>query len=371
MTSRGVPCGPTRTERRAAIDIGTNSVRLLVADVAASAPSTGGESGIVPVWRNLATPRLGRGVDGRGRLSDEAMDAAAAAVHALAQQAREYGAVAVTVIGTSALRDAANQESFTSLVRRRTGLDVRVLSGEEEAALAFLGAVRGTAAVRTADSRAAAPDSGASPANSRRAPEAGREAVFVLDVGGGSTELVRGAEDGAMHWALSVDVGAVRMTEQCVRSDPVSREDWARLVGVVQAKLQPLWLSLARRPAPTGQLDAPGTPAKGGGRLIAVGGTATTLAAMHRRLRTYDPDLVHGHTLSRADVAAMLEALKSASLAQRRTWPGLHPQRADIILAGAVIVHQVMAGLGARRLTVSESDLLEGVLLRAAAVVDP
>lgn len=322
-----------QTQRRAVIDIGTNSVRLLVADVDASED----DLSLRPVWRNLAAPRLGRGVDRYGRLDEEAMIAAVDAVRDLAEQAREHGAAVIDVIGTSALRDAENRETFMARLQRHTGLAVRVLSGREEAAAAFLGAVRG-----------AWPEARAR----------GSEMVAVLDVGGGSTELVVGTADGAMRAAHSVDVGAVRMTELCVHSDPISTEDWGRLVAVTQAKLQPLLSRLGAH-----SMDAPG-------KLLAVGGTATTLAAMHQQLREYDPDRVHGYTLSRAQVARLIEALKGASVAERRTWPGLHPQRADIILAGAVIVHQVMAGLGAEDITVSESDLLEGVLLKGP-VVDP
>lgn len=321
------------SQRRAVIDIGTNSVRLLVADVDASAEKVS----LRPVWRGLATPRLGRGVDRTGRLAEDAIIATVEAVDDLARQAREHGAKVIDVIGTSALRDAENREAFIARTHRHTGLYVQVLSGREEAAAAFFGAVR---------------DTGPDP------DEHGSDTVYVLDVGGGSTELVMGTADGTMREAHSVDVGAVRMTELCVHSDPINAEDWGRLVAIVQAKLQPLLSAVAGQTAET--------PVK----LLAVGGTATTLAAMQQQLRQYDRDRVHGYTLTRAQVARIIEALKAAPVAERRAWPGLHPQRADIILAGAVIVHQVMAGLSADELTVSDSDLLEGVLLKGP-VVDP
>lgn len=335
-------CAGAQAVRRAVIDIGTNSVRLLVADVAPGGTPERGPVRLMPVRRDLATTRLGRGVDRRGRLSAAAMNDTLDAAAAFANEARRLGAEHIAVVGTSALRDAANRDAFIDMARRRAGLEVRVLSGREEAALAFLGAVRGTAAA------------GAGPA----APDGGM--VFVLDVGGGSTELILGTAGGAVHGAHSVDVGAVRVTELCVHSDPISLSDWALLLTAVEARLQPLWDAL----------EAQGPPPAREARLVAVGGTATTLAAMHQRLEVYDPDRVHGHTLSRADVEAVIAVLRPLTVAQRRALPGLHPQRADIILAGAVIVLQVMAGLGARKLTVSESDLLEGVLLQGA-LVDP
>lgn len=323
--------------RRAVVDIGTNSVRLLVADLLTPGDAAGVADGVRlrHVHRDLAMPRIGRGVDRSGRLSEEAMGAAAAVVRSFVDKARQLGAEVIDVVGTSALRDAVNRDVFVELVRRECGVDVRVITGREEAELSFLGAVRGTPLSRR--------DAGAS------APEVGSDAVYVLDIGGGSTELVRGRADGAMESAVSVDVGAVRMTELCVQSDPISERDWERLVREVRIRVQPL-LS-ARDP---------------NALLLAVGGTATTLAAMKQRLVVYDPQRVHGFVLTRSDVEQLADALRAAPVAERRTWPGLQPERADIILAGAVIACQVMAGLDASTMIVSESDLLEGILLKGA-----
>ena len=339
----------SRPSRRAVIDVGTNSVRLLVADVAVHE----GAVRLSHVHRDLAMPRLGRGVDRTGRLSDDAMQAAAGVVESFVRQARELGAENVEVIGTSALRDAVNRDEFIALVRRRADVEVRVISGRDEAALSFLGAVRGTpVAVPGAAVPAPAPGAGEG-AHARKAGCETRPAeappVYVLDIGGGSTELVRGRADGTMESAVSVDVGSVRMTELCVRSDPVSDADWTRLVEEVRARLAPIQALRA-----------------GAGVLLAVGGTATTLAAVKQRLRVYDPRRVHGFVLTRQDVAELAEALRQTPVAQRRTWPGLQPQRADVIVAGAVIAREVLSCLGAERLVVSESDLLEGVLIRSA-----
>lgn len=325
-----------RLQRRAVIDIGTNSVRLLVADL--SRGDRPGDVALTPVLRGLETPRLGRGVDRARRLNNDAMQAAAAAVRAFAEQARSVGAKVVDVIGTSALRDAANRDEFLQLVKRECGLAVRVIDGQEEAELSFLGAVRGV--------HAAPPDN---------------TVVYVLDVGGGSTELVRGSARGTMESVISVDVGAVRMTELCVRSDPISDGDWERLVFEVRSRLRSLWRNESSAHAPVSAHHSLSASAS----LLAVGGTATTLAAMKQRLHVYDPERVHGFALWRQDVEELIRALRFAPVAQRRTWPGLQPQRADIILAGAVIVHEVMTGLNVASVTVSESDLLEGVMLRS------
>lgn len=349
--------GEART-RRAVVDIGTNSVRVLVADlVAENNRYDPGGVRLVPVWRDLESPRLGRGVDRAGRLAEESMRAAAAAVREFVAKARRLGAEAVEVVGTSALRDAANREEFVELVRREAGVDVRVISGREEAALTFLGAVRGTpmghrpTARGDAQGRRGAYAQGGPALGMAAAEELESATVYVLDIGGGSTELARGRADGTMESAVSVDAGAVRLTELCVHSDPISSGDWQRLVAEVRARLEPLWSMRAR-----------------GATLVAVGGTATTLAAMRLRLHVYDPMRVHGFVLARGDVARLVGALRRTTVAERRAWPGLQPRRADIILAGAVIAHEVMVGLGMDRMMVSESDLLEGVLLPGAGV---
>ncbi|REJ36343.1 MAG: phosphatase [Bacillota bacterium] len=321
--------------RWAAIDIGTNSVRLLVAEVRGDT--------VVAVRRALRLTRLGQGVDRERRLAPEAAARTVAAVAELAQQARDMQAKDIVIAGTSALRDARDRADFCREVERTTGLPVYILSGPGEAALSFMGAVRGLASV-------AGDGEGTGPA---------RE-VWVVDVGGGSTEVVRGTAQGQVVARASADVGAVRMTEAAVRSDPVSAEDWCHLTAAIEQGLAPLWQALL------GDGQAEGVPAPVGGLFVGVGGTVTTLAAMDQQLDPYDPDKVHGYRLSRSAVAGMLERMRAATVAERRTWPGLQPQRADIILSGTAIVLAVMTRLGADSLLVSEADLLDGLILWAA-----
>lgn len=305
---------------RAVIDIGTNSVRLLVGSV------RGGR--FTAALQAMHQPRLGEGVDGTQRLAPAAMSRTSDALGDLLQRARRAGATSVAVIGTSALRDAVNRAQFIEKVSREHGVDVQVLSGDAEASLSFYGAVRGVAAAT------ALPDDGD---------------VFVLDVGGGSTELARGSPSGEMIARVSVDVGAVRMSEQCIASDPPSASDWHRLTRAVGDGLLPLQeIALAKSPV-----------------LLAVGGTATTLAAVDIGAPRYEPERVHGHALTRKTVDALLAEMTRRTAAERRTLPTMQPERADIIVAGAFIVSRAMDVVRAERLIVSEADLLLGALDRA------
>lgn len=364
---------------RAVIDIGTNSVRLLVADTVGDA--------IEPIVQRLRMPRLGQGVDRSRRLSPEAMERTAAAIGELVAEARAAGAKSVKVVGTSALRDAANRQEFVDLVRKEHGLHVAVLSGHEEAALSFRGAVLGLSVL------AGRSNPGAAKAGILH--DLLRDFVCVLDVGGGSTELTCGTVAGDVLGRSSVDVGAVRMTEQCIASDPPTDSDWKRLGYAVARGLQPFWKQRPEQPLeqpPAQQLEQspaqrleqwpaqqpkrpPGQPSiasSGASRfdaepplLIAVGGTATALAAIDLGLPEYDSRKVHGHVLTAAAVAALLARLGRCTAAERAALPAMQPERADIIVAGTFIVNRVMEELGAERLIVSEADLLAGVLLKS------
>jgi exopolyphosphatase/guanosine-5'-triphosphate,3'-diphosphate pyrophosphatase len=297
------------TVRVAAIDIGTNSTRLLVADADGGA--------LREVERLLEITRLGDRVDADGELAEASMRRVETCVARYAERARELDASTPLAVATSAVRDAANGAGFMRRLEQRCGVRTRVLTGEQEARLTLRGVV-----------------SGGRPAG----------AVVVCDIGGGSTELIAG-EDGRVGFAVSLNMGCVRMSERHLHSDPPTDEEVAAL----------------RREA-AGMLPGD-VPA---GSLIGVAGTITTLATIDLGLDEEIPERVDGHELSADAVAAQLDRLAALSLEQRREVRGLMPERASTIVAGTAILAELMRHLGAERLTVSERDILHGAALVAA-----
>jgi exopolyphosphatase / guanosine-5'-triphosphate,3'-diphosphate pyrophosphatase len=297
--------------RVGAVDLGTNSTRLLIADV------RGGE--LEEVERLLEITRLGDRVDTEGRLSDAGMDRVHRVLDRYAARAAELGAERVVATATSAVRDAANGREFLAEVGRRHGFETRLLSGREEAELTYRGVT------------------------SRLAAGPG---TLVCDIGGGSTELVLGGPDGVVD-ATSLDIGCVRMSERCLHSDPPSAAELAALRSAV-AEILPEALTAAVR------------------TLVGVAGTITTLAAIDLDLEREVPELVDGHTLARSTVEGLLERLAALPLAERRSVRGLMPERAPTIVAGAAIAAEVMLATGAETMVVSERDILHGAALAAA-----
>ncbi len=297
------------TRRVAAIDLGTNSTRLLVADA--------DDGRLKEVERLLAITRLGEGVDTSRGLAEPAVARVDAQVGRYIDRARELGAETVLAIATSAVRDAANGGEFLAGLKRRHGIRTMLLAGEDEARMTF----RGVTSAR--------PLSG--------------EAV-ICDIGGGSTELIAGDPQG-VNYAVSLDMGCVRMSERFLRADPPTGEEIAALRRQVAEML------------PT---DVPG------GELIGVAGTVTTLATIDLGLDEEIPERVDGHRLGRARVSAELERLAAIPLAERRRVRGLMPERAPTIVAGAAILVELMERLGTDTLTVSERDILHGAALSAA-----
>ncbi|MFZ1411187.1 MAG: Ppx/GppA phosphatase family protein [Micropruina sp.] len=300
--------------RVAAIDCGTNSVRLLVADADGR--------GLTDVERRLHLTRLGQGVDASGQFHPDALARTLAAVADFAGQIAELGVQRVRMVATSAARDATNRDEFFAGVRERLGVEAEIISGEEEARLSFLGAVTAVAFEPPA---------------------------LVMDIGGGSTELVRGRLDASgqvqIEQGISLDVGSVRFRERFLASDPPTAAE----VGRAQAHLGSL-------------LDECGIDFAGIGSWIGVGGTVTSLSALHQRLPEYQRAKVHGSVLPRSGLSELTAALLASSVAQVRTLPSMHPQRADVICAGALIADAVAARVG-RDLVVSESDILDGIAL--------
>jgi exopolyphosphatase/guanosine-5'-triphosphate,3'-diphosphate pyrophosphatase len=301
--------------RVAVIDIGTNSTRLLLADVA------GGQ--LREVERRTKVTRLGRGVDLCGQLSAEAIGDVCEVVGEYVALYEELGAEGVTAIATSAVRDAANGSAFIAELRERFALSARVLDGEEEARLTYGG------------STAAKPPT---------------EPTVIVDIGGGSTELIVGTGT-EVTFHTSLQAGVVRHSERHLPSDPPTAAELEALAGDVLGLLN----------AELG--DDPDAYAERG---IAVAGTPTSLAAIDLELERYDPERVHGHRLPLASIQRMLSRLASVSLDERRRVRGLHPDRAPTIVAGVVILVEVMRAFGLEEIEVSEHDILYGAAIAAA-----
>lgn len=287
--------------------MGTNSTRLLIASVDE-------EQKIKVLFTGLKTTRLGEGIN-EGCLQPAAMERTLEAVKQFVSTAVEYGVQNVKAAATSAVRDAGNKETFLELVKEHTGIKIEILPGEAEAELSYQGVLAGI--------------------------EGSKEGVMVVDVGGGSTEF-SWFEAGRVQYA-SVNAGAVRMTE-----GGHSDYEILELLKPVLAKVDKHINS----------------------QLVAVGGTATTIAAMVQELETYDPRKVHGFKVKRQNVDELLQKLEAATLEERRKMPGLQPERADIIPAGVKIIQLVLKNLGFDYFLVSEADILWGLALRAAGDVE-
>jgi len=304
---------PEGEKRVAVVDVGTNSTRLLVADVA------GGR--VSPLERRSTVTRLGRGVDLSGHLASEAIEDVCGAIGGYVGILEELGAEAVDVIATSAVRDADNGSAFVAELRERFALSPRVLDGEEEARLTYLGA--------TSESLPSEP-------------------TLVVDIGGGSTELVVGSGS-EISFHDSLQAGVVRHSERYIAGDPPAASELEELATDIRGLIE--------------SSVGAGVEARAG---IAVAGTPTSLAAVEMELEPYDPSRVHGHTLALPSIQRMLSQLASAPLAERVEIPGLHPDRAPTIVAGVVILVEVMRAFELEEITVSEHDILYGTAIAAA-----
>lgn len=303
-------------DRVAAVDQGTNSIRLLIAE-------PDGEGGFADLGRDMVITRLGQGVDETGRLSADALERTTEVLARYVRRARALHAERIRVGATSALRDASNAEAFERRVRDLTGSDPEIVSGEKEAELSFLGATRGLGGA----------DPGATPP------------YLVLDVGGGSTEFVLGAERPSA--ARSTQMGSVRLTERFVSTDPPSEEELVALRRAVGEILDVVEGTVPVADART---------------FVAVAGTATTVQAIARGLAFYDPERIHRTRLSRGDAERVAARLASMTTTERAALPVMAPGRADVIVAGATILVEVMRRFGFDEALVSETDLLDGLV---------
>lgn len=299
----------------AAIDCGTNTLRLLIADVEAVSPTP-----VRDVVRELRTVRLGEGIERTGRFSTQALQRTDQALGQYAALIESHGAEQIRMVATSASRDVSNRQELVDIVRARIGVEPEVISGEAEGRLTFSGVLSGL----TMDAQ-----------------------CLVLDVGGGSTELIVGDRSGARQ-AVSMNLGVVRQTERHVRSDPPGDDELERIAHDTRAALAQA-------------LPVIGDPR--GLSVIGVAGTATTAAAIAHGLDSYDPELIHASRTPLADVVGVREWACRRTTAQRRDHPAMHPGRAAVFPAGTVILQTVLETLHADELIVSESDILDGVAL--------
>jgi exopolyphosphatase/guanosine-5'-triphosphate,3'-diphosphate pyrophosphatase len=304
--------------RVAVVDIGTNSTRLLIADVA-----PGGA--VAERVRESTVTRLGEGVEATGRLGEEPQRRVFAALERYAARIREEGCEASTAVMTSAVRDAANGAGFSAAVRERFGLEARTLSGDEEAAFTFAGATAARA--------------GGDPTE-----------LVVIDIGGGSTELVCGA-GGRLGFHVSTQIGVVRHSERHLHADPPAPAQLEALAADVGAGIAAAVPEDVRARAQAA---------------VAVAGTATSCAAIDLELERYDTARVEGRVLSRARLAVLLERLAGMPLEERRRVRGLHPDRAPTIVAGVVVLSRVLDAFGLDSVEVSDRDILWGVALELA-----
>ncbi|WP_447039315.1 Ppx/GppA phosphatase family protein [Streptomyces sp. DSM 118878] len=306
--------------RVAAIDCGTNSIRLLVAD---ADPATGE---LVDLDRRMTIVRLGQGVDRTGRLAPEALERTFAACREYAEVIKEHGAERVRFVATSASRDAENRDDFVRGVRDILGVDPEVISGDQEAEFSFTGATK----------ELTGRDDLATP-------------YLVVDIGGGSTEFVVGTD--SVLAARSVDVGCVRMTERHLVHDGVVADPPAPgQFDAVRADIEAA-LDLAERTVPLKEART----------LVGLAGSVTTVAAIALGLEEYDSEAIHHTRLPYERVRAITHRLTAATHAERAAIPAMHPGRVDVIASGALVLLAIMDRIGAREVVVSEHDILDGI----------
>lgn len=302
---------PTSPERVASIDIGTNTILLLIAKV------EGGE--IHPLVEIETVVRLGEGLQKNGMLLKEAMDRAIQTLAQYLKRSQEMGVQEIFAAGTSALREARNSQDFLKLAKGKLGLSIEVISGEEEAQLSFLAVAKDL--------------------QEREKP------ILVVDIGGGSTEFILGKGDRIDQW-ISLPLGSVRFTEQFLRSDPVREEEWERMERRIREFL----------------VDIPHSGEQA--FMVAVGGTATTLASVEQGLEDFITEKIHHFVLKREALKNQLLLYRSKTIEERKKIPGLPPARADVILAGGGILYLAMEALQCPGVLISCHGVRNGLLYK-------
>jgi exopolyphosphatase/guanosine-5'-triphosphate,3'-diphosphate pyrophosphatase len=296
-------------KRVAIIDIGSNSIKFFIGE-------KGADGTIQTIVDENDIARLGEGLRETGKISDEAMARNAEAVARFAQKAKDNGADKIVSVGTMALRSASNSADFVKKVKDLCGVDVQIIPGEEEARLSYLAILSGMPI----------PDGD----------------MIIFDTGGGSTEFIFGHGTTLVN-RFSVNLGAIRITEKFFQDDPVA-------AGSVEAAIKEIDGEFA-------SAGVAGHPVQ----VVGMGGTVTSMGAVKHKMVKYDPNVIQGSSLTRADIAEQVKEYSARTVAQRRELPGLQPKRADVILAGACILQDIIDRLGVDQLTISDRGLRHGL----------
>ncbi|MBR4159491.1 MAG: Ppx/GppA family phosphatase [Spirochaetia bacterium] len=296
--------------RKAIIDIGSNSIKFFVGELAE-------DKTIKTVLDTNDIARLGEGLDASGLISDEAMARNVASVAAFAAKAKELGADQIVSVGTMALRKAGNSDIFVKKVKDACGVDVNIIPGEEEARLSYLAILSGLPLDKDAN-------------------------LVVFDTGGGSTEFIYG-KGTEMIKRFSVNLGAVRITENYLKSDPVTPEEVKAAIAQIDKEFA--------------EAGVEGRPKQ----LVGMGGTVTSMGAVKHKMVKYDPAVIQGSKLLKKDIEEQIAEYSKRTIEQRKELPGLQPKRADVILAGACILKVITDRLGADGLTISDRGLRHGL----------
>lgn len=296
-----------------AIDIGTNSMRLLIADY--------NDNKIENRKKYINTTRIGQGVDQDGYITNEALERNLKALKEFSDKCNEEKCEKVYCMGTSALRDSKNGQDFINKAKKLTNIDVKIICGEEESNLGFMGVLEGTEGDK-------------------------KEDILVIDIGGGSTEFVVGNEDG-IKFCKSENVGALRMTEKFITTDPISDEEFNSMASFIEDVIS----------STINKLETMNIS-----KLVGIGGAITSLSAINQQLEVYSMEKVHNSVVTKKDLEKILQNLKIMTLNDKKTLKGLQPKRADIITAGVKILHIIMEKLEIEKIMISEYDNLEGLM---------
>ena len=296
----------------AAIDIGTNSMRFMLCEIEGNI--------IAKKKKELIITRIGKDVSKTGMITEKSRIRNIEALKYFKNKADRHGAQEIFSVATSAVRDALNGEAFVDDALIQTGMNVRILSGEEEAELGLKGVM-----------------------SEIQNPQ---ESILVIDIGGGSTELILGSKD-SIDYSISIPAGAVRMTEQFITSNPISAEDTAKMKNKLDELFKEPLEHLSKK-----RID----------RIVAIGGTATTTASIFHGLSIYDPEIVHNTVINLSFVDSIFKKLKDMSVRERWDVKGLQKERADVMPAGIYILQHLIEGLKKDSLIISENDNLEGII---------